>query len=127
MNPEQVIEESKPMLEETLVGLGIHNQKSRLDYQAAIEPFSDWVKTQKPDDSDVPYFAGLIGAFISEFLINERGAIRTIRDNRIIIRMELTTGIVREFEPYAVAYGMACNPSRLSLRDFIYNVQNQGK
>ena len=115
------------MLEETLVGLGIHNPKSPLDYQAALEPFSDWVTTQKPDDSDLPYFAGLIGAFISEFLISERGAIRTIRDNRIIIGMKLTAGIVREFEPYSVAYGMACNPTRLSLRDFIYSVQNQEK
>lgn len=129
MEAETVIAESRPMLEATLASLNMHNVGSSLDLALVLAPFSKWVENQSPDEPDVAYLSGLIGAFICEFLVQKCSCIRFVRNNRIMIGMRIQDGVVREFEPYAVAYSMALNPKRRSILGFIeslYPMEGKG-
>ena len=103
MHPQQVIDESKPMLEDVLASIGLRVGGSPLDLQAMLNPFSHWVESQDIRDEDFAFLASLIGAFICEFLIEAYAATRVIRDQRILLRLPFQAGIEREFDPYAVA------------------------
>ena len=120
MNPQQVIDDSRPMLEEVLPNIGISRAEDPLNLQATLEPFSHWIETQEVAAADVAFLAALIGAFICEFLIEHHDAARTVRDNRIFLQIPFVQGIVREIDPYAVAFGIA--QSRSSLSSFLHEL-----
>jgi len=121
MNPQQVIDDARPMLEDILPQIGLCRTGEPFDPVALRDPFSAWVQAQDVSDADFAFMASLIGAFISEYLIAARAASVQILENRIYVRVPLEDGIVREFDPYASAAGLVRN--KASLSEFLANVQ----
>lgn len=117
MDAQQVIAESRPMLEEFFAAIGIYQLGQPLKMSAMLEPFANWLSVQRIDQADRFYLAARVGAFICEHLIETRSAQRVIEGNRILLRTPIEHGAVREFDPYALAIGAIDDPS--SLRRFL--------
>jgi hypothetical protein len=113
MNPQRVIAESRPMLEEFLTDVGLHQAGRPLDLSQLLEPFSDWVDAQGLAEADRFYLASRLAAFICEYLIEVGSGQRIIEDGRILMRIRIQDGVLREFDPYAVAVGMTSNRKSL--------------
>lgn len=114
---QRVIDEAKPMLEEFLCDIGLHCAGNPLDFSSLLEPFSQWVNVQEITENDRNYFASRLGAFICQYLIDVRAAQRIVAGDRIVLRVPIQEGVLREFDPYAVAFGMARN--RTNLKAFL--------
>jgi len=82
-----------------------------------LEPFSRWVDAQEVTEEDRFCLASRLAAFICEYLIDVRSGQRVLASGRILMRVPLQDGVLREFDPYAVAMGMATN--RNSLKEFL--------
>ena len=117
MNLQQVIDESRPMLEEFLTMIGLHKGGSPLNLEILLDPFSRWVDSQEVPEDKQFYLASRLGAFICEYLIDHCSGQRVIEDARIIMRIPNHDGTFRDFDPYSVAIGMAKEKS--SLKEFI--------
>ncbi len=113
MDAQRVVDESRPMLEEFLSEIGLHRAGYPLDFPRLLEPFSRWVEAQEVTEDDRFYLAARLGAFIGEYLIEVRSGERVIVDGRILMCVPIQEGIQREFDPYAVAIGLATNRSTL--------------
>ncbi|MDP9123339.1 MAG: hypothetical protein M3N82_01845 [Pseudomonadota bacterium] len=77
MDAQQVIEEARPMLDDVLGRIGLHQSGSPLVFAKLREPFSHWLLHQVVAPQDFAFLASLVGAFISEYLICQRGAERS--------------------------------------------------
>jgi hypothetical protein len=117
MDAQRVVDESLPMLEEFLRDIGLHGAGHPLDFPRLLGPFSRWVDAQEVTEDDRFYLASRLGAFICEYLIAVCKAQRVIVDGRIVMCVPIQEGIMREFDPYAVAVEMAM--SRSSLKSFL--------
>jgi hypothetical protein len=117
MDAQRVIDESLPMLEEFLCDIGLHRAGQPLDFPNLLEPFSRWLDAQEVTEGDRYYLASRLGAFICEYLIAVCKGQRILVGRYIMMRLPIQEGIVREFDPYAVAVGMATN--RDSLKEFL--------
>ena len=115
MSAQQVIDESRPMLADVLRDIGLHTPDQPLDLRALLDPFSHWVETQDVRQEDTAFLAGLIGAFICEFLVEYHSARPIVRGDRISLQMPIQDGIWREFEPYEVAVGLAQSRGSVAL------------
>lgn len=107
MNPQAVIDESRPMLTEFLCDVGLHRHGNDLDLAQVRDSFSAWIDQQTVTDDDRFYLASRIGAFICEYLIDCHDAERTIVANRIVMRLHIEDTVAREFEPYPIAIAIA--------------------
>jgi hypothetical protein len=107
----------RPMLEEFLTILGLHQPGTAMDFRRVLEPFNDWVEAQDVTEEDRYFLASRLGAFICEYLIETCSAERVIKNGRIWIRLPIEEGVQKEFEPYAVAVGMT--EKRMSLKEFL--------
>jgi hypothetical protein len=116
-DPQRVIDEARPMLVEFLRDIGLHREGSPLDLAQLLEPFSRWVDDQQVTEEDRLYLASRLAAFICEYLIDVCSGQRVIDRGRVLMRLPVQTGVQREFDPYAVAIGMATN--RNSLREYL--------
>jgi hypothetical protein len=116
VDPQKVIDEARPMLEEFLRTIGLHCE-GPLDFSRLLEPFSLWVDTQEVTEADRFYLASRLAAFICEYLIAMRLGTRTIKGDRILMRVPIEEGVVREFDSYAVAVGLTA--TRTSLKAFL--------
>jgi hypothetical protein len=123
MNPLTVIDESRPMLREFLCDIGFCRETDTLELSQLLGPFSDWIECQTVQDEDRFYLASRIGAFICEYMLDAGLAERLIVDNRIVIRLPITTKVQREFDPYPVALGIA--DKQTNLQQFINAVSTQ--
>lgn len=121
MNSQQVINEARPMLEDIFPQIGLYRPGERINLIALRDPFSAWVQAQEVSDADFAFMASLVGAFISEYLIDARAASIHSFENKIFVRIPFEDGIVREFDPYATAAGLVRN--RQSLSEFLTHVQ----
>jgi hypothetical protein len=117
---QQVIDESRPMLQQFLCDIGIHRAGFPLDFPALLEPFSRWVDAQEVAEDARFHLASRLAAFMCEYLIEVRGAQRVIEGGRILLRIPVLRAVFREFDPFAVAVGMATN--RNSLKAFLDGV-----
>jgi hypothetical protein len=119
-DPQRVIDESRPMLEDFLTDIGLHQAGSKLDLIHLLEPFSHWVDAQDIPEESRFYLASRLGAFICVYLIEACSGERVIEGDRILMRLPVQPGVWREFEPYAVAAGMATDRKKrnLSLSEF---------
>ena len=102
------------MLVEILGDIGLHTS-GRLDLVTLLDPFSHWVETQDVRPEDTAFLTGLIGAFICEYLIEYHSAIRVVRDERIFLQIPVQDGVLRDFDPYAVAAGLAQSRGSVAL------------
>ncbi|WP_087026408.1 hypothetical protein [Thaumasiovibrio subtropicus] len=107
MSASRALEEARPMLEDLLPQIGIIPNGAPLDTSSCISFFSKWVGEQQVGQEDMAFFQGLIGAFITIYLIDNKDAKAYVKDNRICVAIPFQQGIMREFEPYAVAHGIA--------------------
>jgi hypothetical protein len=57
--------------------------------------------------------ASRLAAFICEYLVEVRSGQRIIAGGRILMRVPTQEGVLREFDPYAVAVGLAAKRSTL--------------
>ncbi len=117
MNPQTVIDESRPMLTEFLRDIGLCRETDSLELSRLLSPFSNWIAFQTVQDEDRFYLASRIGAFICEYMIDSGLASRTIIDNRIVLRMPIADQVIQEFDPYPVALGIA--DKRTTLQQFM--------
>ena len=120
MSAQQVIEESRPMLDDVLGRIGLHQSGSPLAFAKLREPFSQWLLQQDVAPKNFAFLASLVGAFICEYLIDQRGAERAVVGQRIALRMPVQPGVASEFDPYATAVGLLREKS--SLEGFLAKV-----
>jgi hypothetical protein len=114
---QRVVDEARPMLEEFLCDIGLHRADTPLNLTQLLEPFSSWVDAQDVTEEDRFYLAARLAAFICEYLVEVRSAERVIEGGRILLRVPIQEGVLREFDPYAVAIGMTTN--RDSLKEYL--------
>ena len=117
MHPQAVIAEARPMLVDLLRNIGLYRDDTPLDLSRTLEPFSRWVAEQTIEEADRLWLVSRLGAFICEYLIDHHSAERRIDHNRILMRIPVTNGVTREFDPYAVAF--AVTDRNVTLLDFL--------
>jgi hypothetical protein len=81
-DPQQVIDESRRMLEEFLSNIGLQRAGTPLDLPGLLEPFSRWVDEQEVKEADRFYLAPRRAAFIREYLIEVHSGQRVIEGRR---------------------------------------------
>lgn len=108
VDPQQVIDESRPMLEWFLHAVGIYQHGQPIADLRLRDQFSDWLDAQDIREEDTSYIVVRVAAFICEYLIEGHSAVRFLEDNRILLRqpIEPGQGLYRDFDPYAVAADM---------------------
>jgi hypothetical protein len=119
-DPQQVIAESRPMLEEFLSDVGICRPGQPIADVRLRDQFSDWIDAQEIGEDDLWYLVARVAAFICEYLIEGHSAIRFIDGKHILLRMPIDAaqGVYRDFDPYAVAVGVVRD--RHSLKEFLH-------
>jgi hypothetical protein len=116
-DPQAVIDEARPMLEEFLIDIGLHRAGTQMNLAELLEPLSRWVDAQVLAEDDRYFLASRLAAFICEYLIEVCSGQRVIEGGCILMHVRIQEGIVREFDPYAIAVGMATN--RNGLKEFL--------
>ncbi len=119
IDPQQVIDESRPMLEEFLSDVGIYHPGQPICDIQLRDRFSDWIDAQEIREDDFWYLVSRIAAFICEYLIEGHAAIRFIEGRCILLRLPIDAeqGVYRDLEPYAVAVSLV--RERQSLKEFL--------
>jgi hypothetical protein len=118
-DPQKVIDESRPMLEEFLTDLGMYQPGQSLAEPALLFDFSCWIDAQNIRKEDFWYLVVRVASFISEYLIAGHGGVQYIEGNRIMVRLPVDAprGVWRAFDPYEVAVGLV--RERRSLKGFL--------
>ena len=120
MEAQRVIDQARPMLDDVLGRIGLHQTGAPLDFSALRQPFSTWLQQQSSSQDDFAFLVSLVGAFICEYLVAQSGAQRFVAGSKIRLRLPVQVGVAREFDPYATAVGLV--RERASLGDFLTNV-----
>jgi hypothetical protein len=117
--PQQFIDESRPMLEEFLGAVGIYRRGKPIADVQLRDQFSDWIEAQEIREEDFWYVVVRVAAFICEYLIEGHNAVRYSDGKHILLRMpvDAAQGVYRDFDPYAVAVGLV--RERRSLKAFL--------
>jgi hypothetical protein len=102
----QVLAEQRPMLAEFLRDIGVAAIKTSPNLRALLPAFGRWLR-QSVSSDDVGFLAARLGAYICLYMIDHHGAASTVVDNRIVLQVPCSRGIVREFEPYGMAQAIA--------------------
>jgi len=118
-DPQQVIDESRPMLEEFLGDVGIYHPGQPIADGHLRDRFSDWIHGQEIREEDFWYLVARVGAFICEYLIEGHAAIRYMEGKHILLHLPIDAarGVYRDFDPYAVAVSVV--RKRHSLKEFL--------
>jgi hypothetical protein len=118
-DPQQVINESRPMLEWFLEQVGIYRRGHPIADVRLRDSFSDWLDAQQIREEQFAYVASRVAAFICEYLIEGHTAVRFIEGNHILLSLPIdaSQGVYRAFDPYAVAVDLVQN--RKSLKEFL--------
>jgi hypothetical protein len=118
-DPQKVIDESRPMLEEFLSDLGMYQPGQSLAEPRLLRDFSSWIDAQNVREDDLCYLMVRVASFISEYLIAGQGAVRYIEGERVMVRLpvDVPRGVWRAFDPYEVAVGLV--RERHSLKGFL--------
>ena len=106
MNAQQLLDDALPMLDDLLGQIGIHQSGTSLDFQALEPQFSEWLAQQEISSQDAGFMVMVVGAFITEYLAQQKGATRLVVMERPSVRVEFQQGVAREFDPYAAAAGL---------------------
>jgi hypothetical protein len=119
VDPEIVIAESRPMLEEFLADVGIYNGEESLGDPRLLERFSDWISRQVIPEEGVIYLTVRVAAFICEYVIERQAGERIVEGGRILLRLPVDEGrqVFRQFDPFPVALGVV--RERRSLKEFV--------
>jgi hypothetical protein len=119
IDPAEVMNESRPMLEHFLTDVGIYRSGQPIADRVLLERFSDWLDAQEVEDNDFWYVVARVGAFICEYLIEGYSAQRMTDGKHILLRLPIdpSSGLHREFDPYAVAVSLL--RKRQPLKDFL--------
>lgn len=123
-NPQQAISESRPMLEEFLGDIGIHQHGQPIADEQLLNHFSEWLSSQAIPEDDFWYVVSRVAAFICEYLIDGYSAVRFIKGERIFLRLpiESSHSSDREFDPYSTAAGLV--REKRSLKHFLHSLCN---
>jgi hypothetical protein len=119
VDPQQVIDEPRPMLEEFLGDIGIYHPGQPIADVQLRDRFSDWLDAQEIREEDSWYVVARVAAFICEYLIEGRAAMRYIESKHILLRLPIDAprGVYRDFDPYAIAVNLV--RERRSLKGFL--------
>lgn len=120
MDPYKVLEEARPMLEAVLTQAGMQAPGEPLDLEALPATFSRWLQEQTVGREDLGFFVGLVGAFISQYLVDTAAASVQVDGERISVRVALSGGRERRFDPYAAASALILQKG--SVADFLASV-----
>ena len=60
MNPQQVIDEARPMLKDILSQIGLYRSGEPINLISLRDPFSAWAKAQEVSDADFAFMASLV-------------------------------------------------------------------
>ncbi|MFB9244702.1 hypothetical protein [Massilia antarctica] len=120
MDPYKVLEEARPMLDAVLAQAGLVAPGEPLDLDSLRAPFSQWLQAQTVGREDLGFFVGLVGAFISQYLLDTADASVQVDGERIKVRVPFAGGTERQFDPYAAASSLILN--KASVADFLASV-----
>jgi hypothetical protein len=116
---QQVIDESRPMLEEFLSDVGIYQPGDRIADPQLLERFSSWLAVQDVPEDAFFYLVARVNAFIQEYMIEGHSCFRRIDGNRILLcqPIDAAQGVFREFDTVPVAVDIVRD--RSSLKEFL--------
>ncbi|MDM5181550.1 hypothetical protein PO883_30700 [Massilia sp. DJPM01] len=120
MDPYKILEEARPMLDAVLTQAGLVAPGEPLDLDALRAPFSQWLQAQTVGREDLGFFVGLVGAFISQYLLDTADASVQVDGERISVRVPFPGGTERQFDPYAAASSLILK--KASVADFLARV-----
>lgn len=120
MDPYKVLEEARPMLDTVLTQAGLQAPGEPLDLDALRLPFSQWLQTQTVGREDLGFFVGLVGAFISQYLVDTANGSVQVDGERISVRVPMVGDRERRFDPYAAASALILQKG--SVADFLASV-----
>ena len=95
------------MLEEFLEDIGLHRAGAPLDLRAVLSELDRWLEAQQVAEEDVAFLAAQLGAYMCLYLVDHYGAKQVIVENKIIVQVPVVAGVVRELEPYKLAWTCA--------------------
>lgn len=107
MSAERVIEDEVPMLTNVLAQIGIHDAGRPLDMAALVGPFATWLGQQQVRAEDRGFVGSLVGAFVSQYLVRERAAVRRVDGRVIFLDVPVEHGVARVIEPYRFGWDLA--------------------
>lgn len=118
-NPQQVIDESRPKLEEFLSALGIYRLGDPIADPQLLERFNGWLAVQEMPDDWFFSLVAFVAAFIQEYMIEGHSCSRRIDGNRILLcqPIDAARGVFREFDTTPIAVGIVRD--RSSLKEFL--------
>jgi hypothetical protein len=118
-DPQVVINESRPMLEEFLSDVGLYQPGQRIADPELLERFSHWLAAQDVPEDAFFYLVARVNAFIQEYMIEGHSCSRRIEGNRILLcqPIDAAQGVFREFDTMPVAVGVVRD--RSSLKQFL--------
>jgi hypothetical protein len=118
-DPQQVIDESRPMLEGFLAEVGIYQPGQRIADPQLLERISNWLAAQNVPEDAFLYLVVRVNAFIQEYTIEGHSCSRRIEGNRILLcqPIDAAQGVFREFDTIPVAAGIV--QGRSSLKEFL--------
>ena len=107
MDPQQVINESRTMLEDFLARLGMFRPGQRVFDPHLLDRLSDWIEEQQvAGEAEFSFLTARVAAFISEYLIDGYAGEFHVEGGRILLRLAIRQGVFRAFDPFAVAVGI---------------------
>lgn len=123
---QQVIDESRPMIEAFLRDIGIYEPGQCIVDAQLLNRFSKWLGAQDIQEDNFWFLVSRVGAFICEYLIGGYSALRYIDGKRIMLRLpvDVSLGAFREFDPYAVAVSLV--REKQSLEEFLNVLADEG-
>lgn len=109
MNPENIINETRPMLEELLPQIGISQVDTPVNLESSLASFSHWISEQEISPEDMSFTASLIGAYIIEYLKEYKRGRVTVDGGvvKIVLAIDESLGVYKDFDPYKIAYAIA--------------------
>jgi hypothetical protein len=102
-----VVAEQRPMLEEFLEDVGLHRAGAPLDLRAVLPGLDRWLEAQDVAEEDVAFLAAQLGAYMCLYLVDHCGAKQVIVENKIVVQVPVVAGVIRELEPYQLAWTYA--------------------
>jgi len=106
MDAQQLLTEAKPMLDDVLGRIGLHETGEPLELEAIAPSFDSWLKTQEISPADFGFMVMVVGGSIVEYLTQHHKARPMVVDGRPAIQLTISPSVVRQFDPYSAAAGL---------------------
>jgi hypothetical protein len=103
---QQAVDEMLPMITEFLKLLGM-SSNGEVDFENALEPFSEWVSSQEVTQDNFAYLVSGVAAFFCHYYVQKSGAHIEAINNTVQLTLPLGEEISQSIDPYFFAAAVA--------------------